>query len=88
METKPDGGEDGQGRIGALAALHEVAASSSMLSEYPTPTASFEAADYEQLVALAWRHQFDEDRTKFKRELRELQVHVSQRILDRLEMEQ
>jgi hypothetical protein len=48
--------------------------------------AAFEPQDYEQLVALAWRHQFDDDRTKFKRELRELQEHLSQQILDRLEL--
>lgn len=76
----------GQGREGALAALNEVAADPEMIKRFGIPVASFEPEDYQYLIALAWRHQFDDDRTKFKRELRELQVHVSQRILDRLEL--
>ena len=76
---------DGQGREGALAALHEVAEDPEM-SDFAIAAASFEADDYKQLISLAWRYQFDDDRTKFKRELRELQEHVSYRILGRLEL--
>ena len=76
----------GRGRDGALAALREVAADPGLMEQFGIATASFEPADYEQLVTLAWRYQFDDDRSKFKRELRELQEHVSQRILARLEL--
>lgn len=78
--------EAGHGREGALAALLEVTADPAMTNNFSIPTSAFRAEDYEQLIALAWRHQFDEDRTKFKREIRELQTHVSQRILDVLEL--
>lgn len=78
--------EVSHGREGALAALIEVAADRWMRNNFSIPTSSFRAEDYEQLIALAWRHQFDEDRAKFKREIRELQAHVSERILDVLEL--
>ncbi len=78
--------EAGHGREGALAALNEVANDPEMIEQFGIPAAAFQDEDYQQLIALAWRHQFDHDRTKFKRELRELQKHVSQRIFDRLEL--
>lgn len=77
--------EAGQGRAGALAALREVA-EDDFAQQFGVAVASFGPDDYEQIVALAWRYQFDDDRSKFKRELRELQEQVSQRILDRLEL--
>jgi hypothetical protein len=77
----------GQGREGALAALREVADDPDLVEQFGIATSSFEPEDYEQLVTLAWRYQFDDDRSKFKRELRELQEHVSQRILARLELD-
>jgi hypothetical protein len=83
VESEND--EAGQGREGALAALNEVATDSQMIKQFGIPAEAFQDEDYKQLIALAWRHQFDEDRTKFKRELHELQLHVTQRILDRLE---
>jgi hypothetical protein len=83
---EPENDEAGQGREGALAALNEVANDSQIIQLFGSAASAFQEEDYEQLIALAWRHQFDEDRTKFKRELRELQEHVSQRILDRLEL--
>lgn len=78
--------DDGQGRRGALAALREVAEDPDLKRQFGVAVASFEPGDYEQIVALAWRYQFDDDRSKFKRDLRELQGHVSQRILGRLEL--
>jgi hypothetical protein len=84
--VEPENDEVGQGRKGALAALHEVANDPEMINQFGIPAAAFQDDDYQQLIALAWRHQFDDDRTKFKRELRALQQHVSQRILDRLEL--
>lgn len=73
------------GREGALSALQEVAELADH-ARFGSAIDSFEADDYEQIVRLAWRYQFDDDRSKFKRELRELQVHVSERILARLEL--
>jgi hypothetical protein len=84
----PENDDAGQGRKGALAALDEVANDPGIIEQFGIPAAAFQNEDYQQLIALAWRHQFDDDRTKFKRELRELQEHVSQRILDRLELSQ
>jgi hypothetical protein len=84
--VEPENDEPSQGREGALAALNEVAAEPEMIKQFGIPAAAFQEEDYEQLIALAWRHQFDDDRSKFKRELRELQTHVTPRILDRLEL--
>jgi len=84
--VEPENDQAGQGREGALAALNEVANDPEMIEQFGIPAAAFQDEDYQQLIALAWRHQFDDDRTKFKRELRELQEHVSQRILDWLEL--
>jgi hypothetical protein len=84
--VEPENDEAGQGREGALAALNEVADDPEVIQLFGGAASAFQEEDYRQLIALAWRHQFDEDRTKFKRELRELQEHLSQRILDRLEL--
>ncbi len=84
--VEPENDEAGQGREGALAALNEVADDPEMIEQFGIPAAAFQDEDYQQLIALAWRHQFDYDRSKFKRELRELQEHVSQRTLDWLEL--
>ena len=86
MMVQSESDEVGHGREGALAALKEVATNPEMIKQFGIPAAAFQDEDYEQLIALAWRHQFDDDRTKFKRELRELQAHVTQRILDLLEL--
>ncbi|MGY0003138.1 hypothetical protein [Micromonospora sp. I033] len=84
--SQPENDEAGHGREGALAALNEVAADPDVVKQFGTAAGAFEPEDYQQLIALAWRHQFDDDRTKFKRDLRALQEHVSQRILDRVEL--
>lgn len=86
MMVQIENDEVGHGREGALAALMEVATDPEMIGQFGIPTAVFQDEDYEQLIALAWRHQFDDDRTKFKRELRELQAYATQRILDLLEL--
>jgi hypothetical protein len=70
---------------GALEALFDVAQEPGIVSEYRTVNAVFGPDDYEQIIALAWRYQFSEDRSKFKREIRELQEQVSQRIIANLE---
>ncbi|MGX4658106.1 hypothetical protein ACWCHM_30980 [Micromonospora sp. SCSIO 07396] len=83
---QPENDEASHGREGALAALNEVAADLDVVKQFGAAAGAFEPEDYQQLIALAWRHQFDDDRTKFKRDLRALQEHVSQRILDRVEL--
>ena len=75
----------GHGREGALSALREVAEGADR-ERFRVAIDSFEAEDYEQVVRLAWRYQFDDDRSKFKRELRQMQEHVSERMLARLEL--
>lgn len=79
--------EAGYGRPGALEALKEVAGDADRRT-FGMAIDSFEPSDYEQIITLAWRYQFDDDRSKFKRELRELQEHVSERILARLELDE
>lgn len=86
MMVPPEKDDDGHGRQGALAALREVATDPEIVKQFGIPAAAFQDEDYQQLIALAWRHQFDDDRSKFKRELRDLQAHVTQRILDLLEL--
>jgi len=76
----------GQGRQGALAALREASQDPRLMSQFRAAEASFEPEDYEQIITLAWRYQFDDDRSRFKRELRELQQQVSRRILARLDL--
>lgn len=83
MLHEPD--DTGHGREGALSALRE-AADAADRKRFGLAIDSFEPEDYDEIVRLAWRYQFDDDRSKFKRELRELQSHVSERILARLEL--
>ncbi|MGO4359324.1 hypothetical protein AB4Y83_01355 [Terrabacter sp. RAF57] len=77
--------DTGHGRQGALLALREVADAADR-RQFGLAIDSFEQGDYDEIVSLAWRYQFDDDRSKFRRELRELQSHVSERILARLEL--
>jgi hypothetical protein len=83
--VQPTNDDAGHGRAGALEALLDVAREPDIVSDYRTVSAAFEPDDYEQIIALAWRHQFNDDRSRFKREIRELQEHVSQRIITKLE---
>lgn len=78
--------QNGQGRHGALAALREVAAAADH-QRFGLAIASFEDEDYSEIVRLAWRHQFDDDRSPFKRDLRQLEEQISARILARLELQ-
>lgn len=77
--------DTGHGREGALSALREMADVADRKA-FGRAIDSFEPEDYDEIVRLAWRYQFDDDRSKFKREIRELQSHVSERILARLEL--
>jgi hypothetical protein len=72
------------GRDGALQALLEVA-HSRQAKEGSLTDSVFSTRDYEVLVDLAWRHQFDTDRGEFRRGIRSLQEQVVPRILEHLE---
>ncbi|WP_349878827.1 hypothetical protein ABIH81_02485 [Micromonospora sp. HUAS YX12] len=75
----------GQGRNGALAAMLEVCSESDVIEHYRTIASGFDPDDYRTLIDVAWRHQFDDDRLHFKRDIRDLQQHVSRRALERVE---
>ena len=77
--------DDGHGRAGALEALLDVAKELNVINDFPIPNTVFRPQDYEEIIAIAWRHQFNEDRSKFKKDIRELEQHVSPRILSNLE---
>jgi hypothetical protein len=86
MSAHPENDDASQGRTGALAALKEVATDPEMVKEFGITVEAFSDEDYDDLIALAWRYQFDDDRSRFKRGIRELQVHITKDILDRLEL--
>ena len=69
-----------QGQQGALFALIEASQDLDLLEEYRIIVAAFEDGDYQEIINLAWRYQFDSERLHFKREIRELQEHVCSRI--------
>jgi hypothetical protein len=69
-----------QGQQGALFALIEASQDLDLLKDYRLIAAAFEDDDYQTIIALAWRHQFDSERLHFKRQIRELQEHVCSRI--------
>ena len=74
-----------EGTEGALEALKEVADMPDVNYEYRSVSQAFDDSDYATLVALAWRHQFEDDRVRFKRELRELEQYISRRVRALLE---
>lgn len=79
--------DDGsQGKAGAQAALGEAARDPEMLKEYEIASEVFEEDDRRALIDLAWRYQFDDDRSKFKREIREIESNMRRRILAKLEI--
>ena len=82
---QPISDDAGHARVGALEAILDAAHELDIDGDYRTVSAAFTADDYEQIIALAWRHQFNDDRSKFKREIRELQEDVSKRIAAKLE---
>lgn len=86
MSWVEDGESESHGRDGAYAALREVVSDREVASEYPMAIDSFEEDDYRELIALAWRTQFDGDRLRFKRDLRQLLDQVAERILARMEL--
>lgn len=69
-----------QGQQGALFALIEASQDLDLLKDYHRIAAAFEEDDYQAIIDLAWRHQFDSERLHFKRQIRELQEHVCSRL--------
>jgi hypothetical protein len=69
-----------QGQQGALIALIEVSQDRDIVNDYRTIADAFDDDDYRALIDLAWRHQFNDERLNFKRQIRELQQHVCSRI--------
>jgi hypothetical protein len=69
-----------QGQQGALFALIEVSQDRDIASDYRTIASAFDEDDYRTIIDLAWRHQFNDERLNFKRQIRELQQHVCSRI--------
>ena len=74
-----DDSEITQSQQGALFALIEVSQDLDLLKDYRLIAAAFEDGDYQTIIDLAWRHQFDSERLHFKRQIRELQEHVCSR---------
>lgn len=69
-----------QSQQGALFALIEASQDLDLLNDYRRIAAAFEDGDYQAIIDLAWRHQFDSERLHFKRQIRELQEHVCSRV--------
>lgn len=74
-----------QGQDRAREVVVEVAASAEMQKKHPMMSKLCDVATLEAVVNLAWRHQFD-DRYGFKRDVRELQQHVSGLAASAMEM--
>lgn len=85
VQPTNDDADAGRSSAGALEALFDVAQEPGIINDYRSVAAVFGPDDYEQIIALAWRHQFNDDRSKFKREIRELQENISQRVIVKLE---
>lgn len=57
----------------------EVAQRTDISSEYPRMAVLCDPSVLTRVVDIAWRHQFDEDRSGFKREMRDLEAYVARR---------
>jgi hypothetical protein len=56
-----------------------------IVADYHTIANAFTNDDYKAIVDISWRHQFNEERLNFKRDIRELQQDVSRRAVESLE---
>lgn len=66
---------------GALEALLEVARASDVENDWPIPTKVFTRGDYEVIIRAAWRHQFNQDRSSFKKSVRDLEEQLVPRLV-------
>lgn len=67
-------------RAGALSVMSEVARSAELTVEHPV-SRCFSDDDYESIIDLAWRCQFDDDRATFRQGLLDLETYLEPRIL-------
>ena len=81
--TNPDSGAS-LGKSGALAAMIEASEDADIANDYRSIARGFDPDDYKAIIDIAWRHQFNDDRLNFKRDVRELQQDVGRRALDRM----
>jgi hypothetical protein len=61
--------------------LMGVALSEKLRSTYRHIAPGMDRSALEQLIDLAWRHQFAANRLNFKRDIRQLQEYVTKRVL-------
>lgn len=59
--------------------LLDVARSAAIVDAFPRVAQLCETPTLERLVDVAWRHQFADDRSVFKSQIRELQEYVANR---------
>ena len=79
---------DSRGMAGALKALLEVSDDPVLRNDWPAPSAVLSHADYEEIIKIAWRHQFAEDRSQFRRQIREVCDRVLPEIVAERERQQ
>lgn len=74
-------------RTAALEVLTAVIREPAFTSEYPNLSAAFDASSLRALVDIAWKYQFETDRYPFKRDINELQAHVTKRVREAISPE-
>jgi hypothetical protein len=78
-----DTDEGAQTLEGAREVLLRVAASPEIASDHTEIAAACDLKTLQRIADLAWRHQFEDDRNPFKRDIRELQEHVVRLAIDK-----
>ena len=78
--TNPGAADSSRSQNAAFEVLRAAAAERDIYGDYRTIADTFTDDDYKQLVSLAWRHQFNDDRYQFKRELREMQQYLCDKV--------
>lgn len=78
--TSPGAADSSHSQDAAFEVLKAAAAERDIYGDYRTIADTFTDEEYRHLVTLAWRHQFNDDRYQFKRELREMQQYICDRV--------
>lgn len=76
------------GAESAFEAMLEVADRRDIQHDFGTVASAFRDEDLRTVVDLAWRYQFSDDRSQFKRDIRGLQEVVGMRVLGELGVEE
>jgi hypothetical protein len=71
--------------VEARAVLLEIAESEALKEEFSLVSDSCTSDDLKEIVDLAWRHQFEDDRSGFKKDIKKLQEHVCDRAMENSE---